>query len=136
MKKSTILLVCTIFIVSNHLWAKEQLAERGRLCFIENKGQIKDQSGNNRGDIQFFLPGNGITVFVGSGQLHYQFCKRSSAHVSARMPASFDKKAEPETFEMYRMDVDLLNANTNAEVISEEKQDYAEHYYLPGCGEK
>src|SRR5579872_3804655 len=47
-----------------------------KLCFIENKGQVKDQYGNPRNDIQFKIPAaNGLNIFIGKGQLHYQWSK-------------------------------------------------------------
>jgi len=88
------------------------------LVFVENKGQIVDQNNNNRNDIDYKIAGNGLNVFIGKGQLHYQFNKQLK-----------DTKGN----DAYRMDVSLVGANENAEVIAEELQEYYESYYLPQC---
>jgi hypothetical protein len=99
--------------------AKKQVRQFGQqssLLFIENKGQIVDQHGKHRKDIDFKLEGKGLNVFVGDGQLHYQFAKQ-----------------EDEQTKSYRLDVTLVGANKHAELITEEKQDYYENYYLAQC---
>ena len=45
------------------------------LSFIENKGQIIDQHGQRRNDIDYKLETPGMSIFVGNGQLHYQWYK-------------------------------------------------------------
>lgn len=103
------------------------------LSFIENKGQIKDQYGRLRDDIQFALNGNGINIFIGNGQLHYQFCKTEiclpeNSYSFRRRSADIQHHTET-----YRMDVELIGANTHAPIITEEQQEYREIYYITGC---
>jgi Secretion system C-terminal sorting domain/Beta-propeller repeat len=119
------------------------------LFFIENKGQVKDQFGKPRCDIQYSLQGAGIVLFIGNGQVHYQFLKkdadcnsvdesRLSGHVSVSDAAfkKFDFAAVQSTgFETYRMDVELAGSNRNAEVVADQPLTYYENYYLPGCPE-
>ncbi|HXS35363.1 MAG TPA: hypothetical protein VN721_01580, partial [Flavipsychrobacter sp.] len=81
MKKSYPLLtiLCLLFplLVSarNENLSTKNLQQKSPLVFIENKGQITDQHHHQRKDIQYKLSGNGINVFIGNGQLHYQFAK-------------------------------------------------------------
>ncbi len=96
----------------------QQFGQSSSLMFIENKGQITDQHGNARKDIDFKLEGKGVNVFIGDGQLHYQFQRQ---------------EAESDKIEMYRLDVTLVGANKNAEPVTEDKQDYYENYYLAQC---
>ncbi len=86
--------------------------------FTENKGQITNQYGKPRHDIDFKLRGGNVTVFIGNGQLHYQWTT---------------KTAQNSVVTSYRMDVCLLGANPKAEIITEDKQEYFENYYLPQC---
>ena len=75
-----------------------------RLSFTENKGQVKDQFKNPRNDIQFSLQGQGVNVFVGDGQLHYQWSKTLATReitIGGRM------SREATEAQMYRMDVEL-----------------------------
>lgn len=112
----------------------------GNLFFIENKGQVTDQDHNARPDIQFRLAAaGGLNVFIGSAAIHYQFSKADNSlpqeeqNFKTKHPG--DKELEPTTYTMYRMDVELVGADKNAKVTTEEKQDYYENYYTPGTGE-
>jgi len=122
------------------------------LYFVENKGQIKDQHANPRNDIQYAIQAPGITVYIGNGQLHYQFSKKISCGDeqgtfpgvpvypmnnptgNAYLPLSIPEIANNSSsdIETYRMDVELIGANKHAKVISGEQQAYYENYYLPG----
>lgn len=94
------------------------------LSFVENKGQVTNQDGKPRNDIDFKLATSDVIVFAGSGALHYQWNKAEAA------PRTGAKK-QAVTTQSYRMDVVLLGANKNAEVITAEKQEYLETYYMP-----
>lgn len=136
-----------LFSIPNSLLAKNALENsNSKLSFIENKGQVTDQNGAPRNDIQFVLPSSGMTLFIGNGTLHYQFMKLTQSGLSdclkscdINSPDYFDEKlnkmaalssAEIST---YRMDVQLVGSNPDAEMVVEEKQAYYENYYLPGC---
>jgi Beta-propeller repeat len=93
------------------------------LLFIENKGQVKDQFGKRRQDIQFMMKlGNGLSVFLGEGALHYQFsnCNNNTCESNEAPPA------------MYRMDIELVGANRHAQMLATEQQEYHENYFLTG----
>lgn len=96
---------------------------RKPVSFIENKGQILDQDNKARNDIQYKLSTPGMNLFVGNGQLHYQFKKVEGA------PSGKSKVSS------YRMDVTLLGADQAATVTAGEEQAYYENYYLPNTGE-
>lgn len=92
------------------------------LVFTENKGQIKDQYGHLRSDIDFRVNGGGVNVFIGKGEMHYQFAKTITT----------ENTAANTTISMYRMDVALIGADKNAGVLTEEKQTYFDQYFLNG----
>ena len=126
-KCSSLLLCCALSLSA---MAKEASITAGTqglrkpLCFVENKGQITDQDHNERSDVQYNLSTPGMNLYVGNGQLHYQFKKIDAS----------DKNAPTAT--TYRMDVTLVGANTHAKVIATDKQEYAERYYYPQFGDK
>ena len=113
------------------------------LYFIENKGQIRDQNNNPRSDIQYSLKSPGMNVFVGNGQLHYQFSKQDvhKEIASGNTPFtgnSWDKFKDRDVttcsnISTYRVDVELVGANKVTEGLAEEKQAYYENYYVAGC---
>lgn len=103
------------------------------LCFVENKGQITDQYLHSRNDIDFSLAGSNCTIFIGKGQIHYQWHKITNAE---KLNAQFaDKRKPPKNpadiqMDMYRMDVALLGANKNAAFIHNGNAVFKENYYL------
>lgn len=96
-------------------------------CFIENRGQVRDQYGRHRDDIGFKLEAGGLYVFVGNnGQLHYQFNKQSATSA----PVLTGTKRKPAaSFSTYRMDVRLLGANQHPQVEVNGKQAGYSRYY-------
>jgi len=109
--------------------------------FIENKGQVTDQYGSPRRDIDYKLRSGDITLFAGDGQLHYQWSsapkKSKSEKLNTKLPVNRKSPsgdlgvAVGTEITMYRMDVTLLGANKHAEVVAEEPQVCEEHYYRP-----
>ena len=115
------------------------------LSFMENKGQVTDQHGIPRKDIDVKIGARGMNIFIGKGEIHYQFSKskedrdfmdfkdypglRQEVGQSTNQP--INQSTEIET---YRMDVVLVGANKDAELVKEEKQAYYETYYTPNTG--
>ncbi|MBL7683807.1 MAG: SBBP repeat-containing protein [Flavipsychrobacter sp.] len=106
-----------------------------QLLLIANKGQITDQYGKPRRDIDYKLSGSDVTLFVGDGQLHYQWLQRQPNPKSeTRNPKDVADKNSPSGdvgITTYRMDVELLGADKNTVVVAEDMQPYYENYYLP-----
>jgi hypothetical protein len=107
--------------------------QNNRLLFIENKGQITDQFNNTRKDIQFKLTTPGMNIFIGNGQIHYQWSKTEAMEPKDLRHWTNDAYEVPEelNIETYRIDVILVGANANAELVINEKQEYYENHYLP-----
>ncbi|MCD6011229.1 MAG: surface protein [Flavipsychrobacter sp.] len=129
----------------NNYQLTEKLAPGSNLSFIENKGQITDQFGNARNDIQFKLAAaNGLNIFIGNGAIHYQFGNCDNPEKSqipnSSIILSLSKGQTPDNtpsaYTMYRMDVELVGANKNAKVITEQGQEYFERYFTAAFGEK
>ncbi|MCB9047064.1 MAG: T9SS type A sorting domain-containing protein [Chitinophagales bacterium] len=115
--------------------------------FIANKGQVADQYGTLRRDIDAKIEAGGVTMFVGDGQLHYQWVaeqgqksnpdsyreKTKKFDASRHLPSLFSDTLFKEgiDIEIYRMDVTLVGANKSAEAIFEEPTGDYENYYLP-----
>ncbi len=113
------------------------------VSFIENKGQVTDQYGKVRHDIDMKLPAEkGLNIFVGNGQIHYQWnnvkvkIQKSKAKNGNAEGLTPHPIIEPNTIESYRMDVELVGANTNAILVKEQEQPYYETYYTPTTGEE
>lgn len=142
--RSPITLVALSLLLSYHTASARQAGtanadfKTSANTFVENKGQIVDQYGNHRTDIDFKLNAAGMSMFIGNGQLHYQWYKTNSqAKTENPNPGA---SIEPEQLlhedaqtDIYRLDVELVGANTKAQMQTEEPAAYYENYYLPQC---
>jgi len=104
-------------------------AQPKSIAFTENKGQIIDQFGHPRPDIDFKVEGQGVNIFVGDGQMHYQWNKMTNRTLGSPLQLLKSGKQLDITTETYRMDVTLIGANKNAVGIATEEQGYEERYY-------
>lgn len=103
------------------------------LRIIENKGQVTDQYGHKRNDIDFSIKtGNGLEIFIGPGVLHYQFSRSLSANTAADK-LSFIKREVHDSVAMYRMDVALQGRNAAATAGTDGLLPYYEHYETAHC---
>jgi hypothetical protein len=102
--------------------AEQVKAGRSAMAFIENKGQVKDQYGNRRTDIDFKVTDAGIGVFIGDGRIYYQWAAPAQA-------SSKKEHVQSPAMVTYRMDVALIGANKQAKVIAEQPQASFEQYF-------
>lgn len=118
--------------------ATGNLPAQSPLCFIENKGQITDQYGKTRKDIEFKLKANGLNIFIGDGAIHYQWYQSNNKEKrkNEKMGLPDDGKSPPGDISSYRMDVVLLGANKTAVPVENETNDYYENYYTEPIGLK
>ena len=128
--KISLVLLALIIVHSSDGFCKNAPVQKmqNKLVFLENKGQLKDQYGHARTDIQYSLNTPGMTVFIGDGQLHFQF-NHTAANDAARNKYSL---SAPVNTDVYRLDLSLAGANYTGNIISEDKQQYHETYYTNG----
>lgn len=119
--------------------AVQEMKNKSNLLFVENKGQIVNQDGQARKDIQYSITGSGMNIFIGNGQIHYQWSKPldnelpKKEEVDPNDPSGkldIIKHIREMKLVTYRLDVSLAGANKNAQVIAEDLQAYTEHYYI------
>ena len=97
------------------------------LSFIENDGQVIDQNKKLRHYIPFKIyADNGQGVFIGIGKLEYQFSKLIIPYTGSRANSTENMQSPPQTYDMYRIGVELIGANTNAVFIKEPQESYFE----------
>lgn len=117
---------------------KDKFHQQQPLSFEENKGQVTDQLGAARPDIMYRLSAPGMSVFIGNGQLHYQFYKQieNTSKQLDKVRNLLTKKQQPlpGTFVTYRMDVVLPGANTFAQAVAENPVASVVNYYTGNTG--
>lgn len=138
MKRTIMLTMCLIVQVGTHVYGRSQSPgtfkqQPAPLGFEENKGQITDQHGNMRQDIQYTLKAPGLTVFIGSGAIHYQFYRTEAVKdiITPAISKAFkgQKQPVPTRTTTYRMDVNLPGANTGITPVASEGIGGVNHYY-------
>jgi hypothetical protein len=117
MKRLSLLLLLLPVILKAAPNDASLLQQKQPLCIIENKGQVKDQYGKYRPDIDFAIHDEGVSVFISSSLLSYQFFSE-----------------DPDKQEMCRIDAELKGADRHAHIVAEYRQPYYEHYYDPAFG--
>ncbi|WP_190277197.1 DUF7948 domain-containing protein [Taibaiella lutea] len=126
-----ILLLSACLLAGRCSFAKspsESWHQQNHLLLIENKGQITDQNGHPRSDIQFRMETPEVNVLIGNASLHYQWQQHDAINTKD-IQSLLNKKSNT-----YRMDVSLVGANPDASVIKEGTQPYFEKYYLAHLG--
>jgi hypothetical protein len=107
-KLITIFITLLIVLMYNSSSAQQQAV------FIENVGQVKDQQGCTRNDIQFSIADGGATAFISNEGISYQFtdgktfCRVDAKLIGAQLQrTTVEKTAEP-YFENYYHNSKLL----------------------------
>lgn len=121
-------LVSTFCCCCTYGHAISEVSPKLPLAFRENAGQVSDQYGKVRDDIDFQMEVGGASVFIGAGMMHYQW--------NSTLPGDQQKKsaktARPKRINSYRMDVMLLDINPDAELLKEEMNTDVDIYYAFG----
>ncbi len=133
-----IVLLISIYVHAFSIIKSEIPKNNSGLNFKENKGQVSDQFykprpdvlfTGNAGDMVFHLRNNGISY-----QLYRvdKWKKLDSSYLRARKYGSLqDKIAEQTT--IYRLDINWLNANTNAAILKQDALNGTDNYYSDVC---
>lgn len=133
--------------------AKEPTAyiNNNNIQILPNKGQVTDQYRLPRKDIDFKIECNGVTLFVGDGEMHYQWQRENqnskvipiaigtqklSGNKYSEAFSMDDRAPEEKNIDIYRMDVVLVGANRNAVPVFEGPTGYKENYYLAHTGKE
>ncbi len=109
------------------------------ISFKENKGQMSDQFYNPRLDILFSGTSGNLAYYLKNNGISYQLSRVDSwAKISEEEKQSFparrnNTKEQPEKITTYRLDINWLNANTNASIKKGEALDGYDNYYLTSC---
>ncbi len=115
---------CCYLVTFNNVHAQ---LPKNNPVFLENKGQVVDQSFEPRNDIHFYLNSTNYDLFVGENGMSYQLKKED---VSEERDA-FD--SEITNFNSYlnisRIDMQWIGANKISDIKKLKKSEYYEHHY-------
>lgn len=112
-----------------------QFALQG-LRFTENKGQVADLDGRLRPDILLTAQNEGVKLFLTANGIHYQFRRDFVKPGQGKKGVGMPDKPEIEEMDstqFYRLDLRLIGANLNPEVIKEGAGGDVENFFLAHC---
>ncbi len=107
--------------------------------FIENKGQIYDQNNAPNPSVKYLATfGNGLNVQLKSVGFSYdsysvQTKLKEYVHPTDK---SLSKTVDELVYQYHRIDVELVGANANAQIIATNPNEGFENYYTPNTSEK
>lgn len=108
------------------------------LSFLENNGQIRGaHNKKEKSSIDFSVNANGMAIYLSNGKIQYQWIKPliGNTPMTEEDMINPDKMVERQKemlnapIATYRIDVSLVGANPDAELIKADKQDYFEKFY-------
>ena len=100
-------------------------------AFEENKGQVKGFDGSEHLEVKFIFQKGNLKIFLLRNGLAYQFEKQNNLKNNIRLEnTTFENSYDSLTnIETYRMDMELIGSNTNAEIIKDERSNDYSNYY-------
>src|ERR1035437_4250556 len=129
------------FFNSGYFFAGNPIKEPSsqQITFKENKGQVSDQFYKPRPDILFSGTDGKLVFHLKNNGISYQLSRVDDPSLAlpkgeSTSPMPFGKgERVPEQITTYRLDVDWLNANTNATITKGETIEGYDNYYLESC---
>jgi hypothetical protein len=122
-------------LTANYLSAStviEKYSTKSNLGFEENLGQIKYPDGKPSPEVKYVFKQGNLKIFLLQTGLSYQFEKTTQTQLSESASAGsegFFMDTTPKRLQTYRMNMELVGANPNPEIISEGKsEDYTNYY--------
>lgn len=131
------LFYCLLFITQFSAAAYAKTESNGKtlssstMLFIENKGQLADQFKKSRNDIDYWLNNGSFNIFIGNGYIQYQWEKAEI--VNTENEKTNKRKHEIKNITYYVMKLKLVGANPDAQIESNDQQEYTENYFLSQC---
>jgi hypothetical protein len=137
--KKTILFIAIVFVfcnisAQNKNEISKYTSQKIQNGFIENKGQIHDQNFNANPDVKYLLCLNdGMNVQLKKNSFSYDTykteIKEKKKDILSEEMASFIKSEKKITYYFHRVDIELVGANENPQIITEEpSSDYLNYY--------
>jgi len=121
----------------------EPTSQNKTLSFQENKGQISNQFHQPRPDILFSGTDGNLVYHLKQNGISYQLSKVLSWQESETYPFPYskrgsiksgeDNKPQPNQLSIYRIDINWLNCNTNANINKGETLEGYDNFYTDAC---
>jgi len=120
------------------LFSQKKISENNSYYFYENKGQITDQDGKVNQGVRYLFHSNGLNVQLRTGGFSYdiyEIKKTSNPDFSKKeknaLPVPDQYHVSEYIYEklIHRVDIDLVNSNTQSTITAEGKSPDYDNYY-------
>lgn len=112
-----------------------QVQHSSIISFTENKGQVADQNGNPRPDVQFSGNTRGMAFHLRNNGISYEL-NRVDSWKKMDLPGATDLVEDistPDQLTTYRIDINWLGFNPSYEIITAKQTAGTSSYYYPVC---
>jgi hypothetical protein len=109
----------------------ELRAERSKVLFEENKGQVKDQQWQPRPDVLYYGQSEGMSFFIRENGISYQLSQVETWKEEEPMHRhNFEKESikVPDLVTIYRVDVNWINAQAPQTLVKGMRPGYNNYY--------
>lgn len=137
---TTLLFICTTYLgvaqVAPFL-SESKVIRNNSLSFVENKGQIHNPEGKPVPLILYSAHDKNTTMFLKKSGISYIFRKSQDKIEKDDEPKGRSLqqiKGRNSNYIIYRLDIELLNANQNPLVEAENEQQYKENFFTANSG--
>src|SRR6478735_4166904 len=97
--------------------------------FTPNRGQVKDQAGQNRPDVLFGGQAGKLAFHLRTNGISYQLSKIDRREKNRKDYFNKKRPAKIEKISIQRLDINWLGANTQAQVLSENQYPGYSNFY-------
>ncbi len=113
-------------------------AQKQELLFVQNSGQVKDDHGSVRSDIDFTAESGNLRLYLDAGRISYVFTQHEEAtptqEKTAEQALSHNNHTHATTgsVKVWRMDMEVVGAAANATVTATDTAIETQNYYVAG----
>lgn len=114
------------------LYSQNKIPKDNQYYFYENKGQIIDQEGKGNNEVKYLFISNGLNVQLKKNSFSYDVYQIEKINENStkdeKQVLSYEKQDKLK-YKYHRVDIDLIDSNSNPEIIAEEKSSDFENFY-------
>jgi hypothetical protein len=111
----------------------QEIQTSSAIFFRENKGQVCDQNYKQRPDVLYSGICGNMNFHLKQNGISYQFCRVDSWKKKQDKSGDLLVRKVPDKVSIYRLDIDWLNVNEQAEVTSSGLLNDVDNFYLAQC---
>ncbi len=133
MKKKSLLafFIIQLFLFNTCFSSIDNKSPQPNYSFTENKGQLLNEFNLAENEVLFYSNLGGINIYLCKDKLYYVI--KQSINNDKLIVDENEMQNEADQIEIVRVELKLLNCNTNITAKTEDEISLISNYYLPSC---